>query len=79
MGSGKKEVLECERPARNFARRSVVSETEIKMGETITQNHLSIKRPGTGIPPSEVMSIIGMKARVDIAQDQLINLQDLMN
>lgn len=79
LGSGKKEVLECELPARNFARRSVVSETEIKMGETITQDHLSIKRPGTGIPPSEITNIIGMKARVDIAQDQLINLQDLMN
>jgi sialic acid synthase SpsE len=79
LGSGRKEVLECELPARNFARRSIVSEIAIKKGETITQNHLSIKRPGTGIQPSEMTYVIGMKAKVDIPQDQLINLQDLMN
>ena len=33
---------------------------------------LTYKRPGTGISPSEIANVIGKKAKVDIAEDDLL-------
>ena len=43
--------LEDEKVARLQARRSLVARTEIKSGETLDNNNVIIKRPGSGISP----------------------------
>lgn len=53
-------------------RRSLHASTEIKEGEIITREMLSIKRPGLGISPHLIDQIIGRKAKIDIDEDAWI-------
>ena len=77
IGAGKKVKLECETPAHKYARRSLVSQTDIKKGEVITREMLAIKRPGTGLAPEFLDRFIGRKALKDIPSDQLLNISDI--
>ena len=57
-------------------RRSVVARVSIKNGQTITKEMLDVKRPGTGLPPEKLSSIVGKKAKRDISEDELIQQTD---
>ena len=72
MGSYEKRVVEAEKPAHTFARRSVVSSREIPRGTHITRDMLTFKRPGTGIYPKLVDVVVGRIARQDIPEDTVI-------
>ena len=37
---------------------------------------LDVKRPGTGLPPEKLSSIVGKKAKRDISEDELIQQTD---
>jgi N-acetylneuraminate synthase len=58
-------------------RRSVVAARSLKAGHVIGHEDLDVKRPGTGIPPEEILSIIGMKLIKDIDKDACIKKQDI--
>ena len=58
-------------------RRSIVASRFLKKGETLKFDDLDVKRPGTGIPPSELNNLIGKKILKDIDKDLLINLKDI--
>lgn len=53
-------------------RRSLHARTDIKAGETITVEMLTVKRPGLGISPHHKYSIVGKTARTNITADQWI-------
>ena len=72
IGSAGLECLESENKARLNARRSIVSQRFIKAGETISENMLTFKRPGCGISPSEIDSILGKEALIDIEEDTIL-------
>tara|TARA_Y100000590_G_scaffold433783_1_gene551256 strand:+ start:1986 stop:3041 length:1056 start_codon:yes stop_codon:yes gene_type:complete len=57
-------------------KRSVVARVNIKNGQTITKEMLDVKRPGTGLPPEKLNSIIGKQAKRDISEDELIKQTD---
>ncbi|EAR02776.1 N-acetylneuraminate synthase [Maribacter sp. HTCC2170] len=50
-------------------RRSIVLNSPIKKGETITMGNMAFKRPATGIAPKRKKDLIGKKAAVDIDLD----------
>ena len=56
-------------------RKSIVANTDIRKGETITPEMLSIKRPGTGLSPKYFDFIVGKKAKRDMKYDDLINME----
>jgi sialic acid synthase SpsE len=64
--------LDSELLARQNARRSLVSACNIAKGTIITSQMLTFKRPGTGIPPTEIKKIIGKTAMVDIFEDTIL-------
>ena len=64
--------METEWTARCNARRSVVATCDIKKGTILTEEMLTFKRPGTGIPASELDRLIGKSACVDIKEDTII-------
>jgi len=66
-------VQSSEAMARKLARRSIVSAVFIPMGATITPDMLIMKRPGTGIAPSEMTHLVGRRATVDIQPDTLLS------
>jgi len=71
------EVLECENRARQFARRSIVAARPIASGTVLTMEHLAFKRPGTGISPDKVASVVGKVAAKDLEADHIIAPEDI--
>jgi len=71
-GSYEIKCLETELAARKNARRSLVTACDIKKGDKITKDKLTFKRPGTGISPTDIMSVIGKVALSDISDDTIL-------
>lgn len=69
LGDEKKRPLESEANSRLYARRSLVSAVNIYSGDVINHSHLTWKRPGIGIEPSDIDSLIGKIAAVNIPAD----------
>jgi len=76
LGSNK-QVFDREQSIRQWARRSVVSITNIPKGTVITEDMVWTKRPGTGIPAKDLSKIVGKKTQVDIPKDHLIQWGEL--
>ena len=72
LGTGKKELFRSEKEIAKVARKSLVTVTAIKKGETFSQKNLTTKRPGTGLPPKDFDRVIGSRATRDISADTLI-------
>jgi sialic acid synthase SpsE len=72
LGDGAKEVLACEQDARKNARRSLVAARPITRGEVVTEEAITVKRPGTGIPPTELTRVLGRPTLCDIAEDEVL-------
>ena len=77
LGQSKKEKITCEDSTHKYARRSIVSITEIKKGDYFSIQNLSCKRPGTGLQPAILEKILGKKAKKDIDTDKIINEDDI--
>jgi len=75
LGSGEKRPAESEAEIRAVARRSLVAAVDIPAGATIAADMLACKRPGTGLPPSALASVVGRRVRIDIARDDLIETE----
>ena len=76
IGTGHKTLLECEKPAHRYARRSIVANTVIKKGELITNEMIAEKRPGTGLPPVYRHRVVGSVANTLMEKDHLIRAHD---
>jgi len=62
---------------RESFRRSIVAKSDLRCNHKIIINDLAIKRPGTGIPPTEIEKIIGKRTKRAINKDELIKYEDL--
>lgn len=78
FGSPIKKPLEYEEKTRKLARRSIVSNANIKKGQVITEEMLTMKRPGTGITPAHLNLVAGRTARFDINKDKIITWDMLL-
>ena len=74
LGDGHKHVSESERPNMEVARKSIVAATDIKKGDLLTEQNVTVKRPGNGISPMLWDSVIGTHAVADFHRDSLIRL-----
>lgn len=74
LGSGRKEVTPSERGNMAVARRSIVAARPIRAGETLTEENLACKRPGTGISPMRWDDVLGRRAERDFGEDELIEV-----
>lgn len=77
LGSGKKQALESEAPARQHARRSLVAAHSILADTEITEDMLTWKRPGHGISPANIDKVVGMVTLRDLSEDELLSWDDL--
>lgn len=73
-GDGTKHVSESEKKNIAIARKSIVAACDIKAGDTFTEDNLTVKRPGNGVSPMRWEEVIGMKAKRDFAEDELIEI-----
>jgi len=58
-------------------RRSIVAAKDIPVGKKIGRQDLDLKRPGTGITPEKLSEFIGRVTKRVIAEDALLNEEDL--
>jgi N-acetylneuraminate synthase len=72
LGDGRKRMMPSERNTRDVARKSVVAAFNIVKEEPFTRENLTVKRPGTGIPPAMLENIVGSKARCNIESDTIL-------
>ena len=77
LGDGIKRPAASEGPLREIARKSLVAARPVDAGAVITFNDIAVKRPGTGIPPEFMETVIGKKAVRNIEEDTLIVWEDL--
>lgn len=74
MGHSEKCVSGSERKNIAVARKSIVAARDIKKWETFSEDNLTVKRPGNGISPMNWDSVIGMSAKRDFQEDELIEI-----
>jgi N,N'-diacetyllegionaminate synthase len=74
LGNGEKHVSDSERPNIEVARKSIIAARDIKAGELLTEENLTVKRPGNGISPMLWDSVVGTRAVRDFQADHLIEL-----
>jgi N,N'-diacetyllegionaminate synthase len=74
LGNGIKKPSSSESKNKNIARKSIVAAKDIKKGELLTEDNLTIKRPGNGINPMQWPNILGKKAKREFSFDELIEL-----
>jgi N,N'-diacetyllegionaminate synthase len=74
LGNGEKHVSDSERPNIEVARKSIIAARDIKAGELLTEENLTVKRPGNGISPMLWDSVVGTRAVRNFQADHLIEL-----
>lgn len=72
IGEFEKRPLESEAAAIKNARRSLVATKRITAGDVISPEHLTWKRPASGISPKHINDVIGKRASVNIEEDEVI-------
>lgn len=75
LGTMHKKPTASERDNRRKLRKSILARVDIPRGEVVTHEMLSIKRPGTGIPPGEIHKVLGKKAKISIKKDTVIKME----
>ncbi len=73
LGTGEKIPTSIELENRQAARKSIVAKVQIVAGDILTESHLAIKRPGTGMPPTAYWSLMGKAAKQSYEVDTLID------
>jgi N,N'-diacetyllegionaminate synthase len=77
LGTGIKAPAPCELPNISVARKSVVAARTLTTGHQLTTRDLEIKRPGNGLAPKLLPTLIGHTLRVSVAKDEIINWDHL--
>jgi len=72
LGSKVKKPSKSETPNIAVARKSIVAKKAIKKGKILSEDDLTIKRPGNGINPMRWDEMIGITALKDYVEDELI-------
>ena len=77
IGPIAKRILPVEHDVRTLSRQSIVTTRDIPAGTALTPDALTVKRPGTGIPPFRIADILTRTTARSIAADMPITEEDL--
>lgn len=64
-------------PMRRLFTRSVALARDLKGGSILGPDDLTLKKPGTGLPPAAMAELVGRRLARDVAGHQLLSLDDL--
>lgn len=74
LGNYEKKPTKSEEKIMKLVRKSIIANQDIPKGSIINKNMVAIKRPGTGLNPSNINKIIGKKAKREIKKDEIFDL-----
>ena len=77
IGNGVKQPVKSEIEIASVARKSLVAAMDLKKGTILEVDNISIKRPGTGLPPSSLDLILGRRVIEDIKMGTLISMDSI--
>ena len=72
LGGTERILLEAEKNQIPKMRRSIVAKRNLPAGHVLTAEDLDAKRPGTGIEPCEIQSLLGKTTNLDLEADEII-------
>lgn len=70
-------VAEEMEPLRALFTKSVVARMDLPAGTILREEHLTVKKPGTGIPAARLPELIGVRLRRSVRADELLCPVDL--
>lgn len=79
LGSSDKSISTAELEIRSVARKSLVASTDLPAGHVLSLTDLCFKRPGTGIPPNLLHTVVGRRLNQDIPFNRLIHYSHLID
>lgn len=74
LGNGIKRPADSEKKNICAARKSIVVAKPVRKGEVFTEENITVKRPGLGISPMRWNKIVGMSAKKDFLEDELVEI-----
>lgn len=77
LGSAEKRPTAAEEDTRRVARKSLVILRDRKAGDVLSEGDIGIKRPGTGLPPSELMRVLGKRLVRPVVAGELLTVEDM--
>jgi N,N'-diacetyllegionaminate synthase len=64
-------------PLRDIFTKSLVARAPLVAGTVLTEAHLAMKKPGTGIPAGRIADVVGRRLRRNLEADEQLRLEDL--
>ena len=65
------------KPMRELFTKSVVAKVDLSAGTILEATHLTVKKPGIGIPADHMPEVIGRRMKHGVKRDELIQIEDL--
>jgi N,N'-diacetyllegionaminate synthase len=75
LGDGRKMPTASELETAKIARRSLIAAVDISAGATLVREMIALRRPGTGLAPSTLETLLGQHALRDISAGTVLNLE----
>ena len=72
LGDGRKKPQAAELKVTAVARKSLVAARAIRKGARVQKEDIAIKRPGTGLPPSQIRAVLGRIAKANLPEGTVI-------
>jgi N-acetylneuraminate synthase len=74
-----KDVFALEmKPLRDLFTKSIVARLNLSAGTVLRQEDLTVKKPGTGIPASQLQRVVGRTLKRSVKADQVLRESDLV-
>jgi N,N'-diacetyllegionaminate synthase len=77
LGDGVKRLQPSEIDCRDVARKSVAVARDLPAGTRLSEDHLVVTRPGTGIRPGDIRFLLGRRTNRPLRAGELLTLESL--
>jgi N-acetylneuraminate synthase len=64
-------------PMRRLFTRSLVARRDLAAGTVLAQEHLAVKKPGTGLSPNRLADVVGRRLARSVTTDQVLMPEDI--
>ena len=78
LGDYQRMISKAEEEKKKVFRRSIIINKSLKAGHIITEDDISLKRPGTGFSPDNIKFVIGKKLKKDFKADYILTENDIV-
>ena len=77
LGTGQKQLMECERDLAPLIRRSIVAGRDLAAGTVLCDDDIGWTRPGGGLAPGTEARVLGRRLNQPVTQGEMIQLEML--